>query len=676
MKERPEYPGKNNHILVHSVDELKRILDREFQYIAWDTETSSLSPEDGELVGFSFAFDSTEGYYVPLSHYMGDNLPKEALDCFYETLLKAKMTFVYNMRFDFRWMEYQGYDMSKVRYYDVAVGVWLSDTNVKFPSLKQAEKQFLGWVPSTFEEVLGEATSFRFLDPEDAYQYAATDAEGTFGVCNATIKFFKEAKIAGKLENESLYPLMKYEEEKLKIDMDYLRLCIEEETQRLYEIQQEIYKIFGYQIKLNSNKQLGEALQQLGIHTGVYTKTGLMKTDIKTLERVNITNPHPVLGMIIEQSQINKSLSSYFESLLKESERMDGWARFSYLSNNVPTGRLSCGSDKKNPFFTHINIQSAPKPHPQNWYVHDYIGQEVRDGEFVILDWLFSTERRSHRVIEGFNQKNNFRSVFVAEDDEYWLSCDYSGEELRIIANLTHEPNWVNTFLTGGDLHKSMAISMWGVENYDKEKRKKAKILNFGMAYGMSGYSLAQKFGVTVEEGEDIVSRFWKAAPRIKEFQNRCVKRARKTGVVYNYFGLPRRVKYYLSSSDPKQRAFGVRTVNNTVIQSMGACVLKLAFVKLWKNLLGKEEYKDVVRFQNTVHDEINFVVKKDRFQEVLNIVYNNMRTEVPGWRVPLEVGVDIGTKWGATFPFKMKEDGMIIPDWEEIEVETTESGS
>ena len=138
-----------------------------------------------------------------------------------------------------------------------------------------------------------------------------------------------------------------------------------------------------------------------------------------------------------------------------------------------------------------------------------------------------------------------------------------SAQELRAISNVTGEPGWVNTFLSGGDLHKNMAVSMWGAENYDKEKRKRAKVLNFGMSYGMSGYSLSQKFNVSVEEGEEIVAKFWKAAPRIKEYQTRCVKMARKNGTVYNYFGLPRRVKFYFDSPDPKRRAFGTRTVNN-----------------------------------------------------------------------------------------------------------------
>ena len=128
------------------------------------------------------------------------------------------------------------------------------------------------------------------------------------------------------------------------------------------------------------------------------------------------------------------------------------------------------------------------------------------------------------------------------------------------------------------------------------------RLVNFGMAYGMSGYSLAEKFNVTVEEGEDIVRRFWAAAPRIKDFQTKCVRRGRKEGTVYNYFGRPRRVRYWFKSQEGKQRAFGARTVNNTLIQSIGAELLRISMIKLWKNLYNHDDWKDKARFLNTIH--------------------------------------------------------------------------
>lgn len=243
-------------------------------------------------------------------------------------------------------------------------------------------------------------------------------------------------------------------------------------------------------------------------------------------------------------------------------------------------------------------------------------------------------------------------------------------QELRVIANLTGQPEWVHTFLSDGDMHRTTAEAIWGKENYNKHYRKLAKTINFGIAYGMSGYSLAQRIGVSPEEGEEIITKYWKANNKQKAFNNMCVRIARKTGTIHNYFGLPRRVRFYLNSSDPKMRAFGIRTVNNTVIQSFGAGLLKMSMVKLWK-YLGNPEYYKFMRFQNTIHDEINFAVKKDKIMEAALIVRKCMGVKFPNLPVPFITGCDIGNRWGSTFPFKWDKDAdgndILVPDDEEV---------
>ena len=152
-KPQLQYPRELNHVLVDSLDKLTQIFsENEGKYIAWDTETSSLDPTVGTIVGFSFAYDDKTGYYVPLRHKPGGNIedPEKALDLFYNHLLKAKVSFLYNARFDLRFMEYQGYDMGCLKFYDVYIGAWLADTNNKNMSLKANEKHFLGWDPDTF----------------------------------------------------------------------------------------------------------------------------------------------------------------------------------------------------------------------------------------------------------------------------------------------------------------------------------------------------------------------------------------------------------------------------------------------------------------------------------------------------------------------------------------------
>lgn len=479
-KDNSRFPACNTHLLIRSLDILIETLkaNEDKKFMAWDTETSSLDPTEGFVVGFSFAFNPNTGYYVPVRHVNG-SLNREAMEIFYNFMKKfIKMNFLANVRFDMRFFEYSGFDMSEIPYFDVLQAIWLADTNKKMPSLKWAEKHFLGWNPMTFGEALGDNTNFYYVDPGDAYPYACADAEGTFAMAQVAIKFYKEAKLAGKVDNDSLYPIMKFEDTPSMIDTEYLGQCLESETRRLAELDQKIYQMIGYQIKINSSKQLGDALQSMGINTGKFTAKGQMKVDIKTLESVNVNDEYPLISLIIERSRTFKSINSYISTLKEQAEKNGGKLRFSYLTTQVPTGRLACGADKKNNYFAHINVQSIPKPHPMDWYVHEYHdGDPLCEGDVVILGWRFSIVEKSDKIIEGFSQKVNLRSAFIVKEDEYWLSCDYSGEELRIIANYTNEPNWVNTFLSGGDLHKQMAIAMWGEENYDKEKRKKAKVL-------------------------------------------------------------------------------------------------------------------------------------------------------------------------------------------------------
>lgn len=173
VEPREDWDKDFNFVLIRSIEELKK-LDVEHKFVAWDTETSGLNPDIDWLVGFSFSFDGKTGYYVPVKH---DDiaLGKEAMDIFHSILRKAGTQFLYNCRFDQRFFEAAGYSLEGLRYYDVMNAIWLADTNVLMPNLKASERRFLGWIPKTFSETLGEATTFQHVPAEDAYKYACLD---------------------------------------------------------------------------------------------------------------------------------------------------------------------------------------------------------------------------------------------------------------------------------------------------------------------------------------------------------------------------------------------------------------------------------------------------------------------------------------------------------------------
>ena len=193
VEPREDWDKDFNFVLIRSIEELKK-LDVEHKFVAWDTETSGLNPDIDWLVGFSFSFDGLTGYYVPVKH---DDiaLGKEALDIFFSILSKAGTQFLYNCRFDQRFFEAAGYSLEGLRYYDVMNAIWLADTNVLMPSLKASERRFLGWIPKTFSETLGDATTFQHVPAEDAYKYACLAEDELVMMGNMSTKRICEIEV-------------------------------------------------------------------------------------------------------------------------------------------------------------------------------------------------------------------------------------------------------------------------------------------------------------------------------------------------------------------------------------------------------------------------------------------------------------------------------------------------
>ena len=343
VEPREDWDKDFNFVLIRSIEELKK-LDVEHKFVAWDTETSGLNPDIDWLVGFSFSFDGKTGYYVPVKH---DDiaLGKEALDIFHSILRKAGTQFLYNCRFDQRFFEAAGYSLEGLRYYDVMNAIWLADTNVLMPNLKASERRFLGWIPKTFSETLGEATTFQHVPAEDAYKYAITDALGTYHLALISNQFYKESYPASKYDNDALYPMMRLENTPQRLDLEYLKsLCSSVET-RIDESLQQVYQLAGCTFNVNSPAQFGKImLERFGVDTGVRTPTGAMKADLKTLEAWMVKHGSKAspevkefLSAYKEYKKTVKFKSSYLDKYIKAAEDADTFPiRFSYKFQSVP----------------------------------------------------------------------------------------------------------------------------------------------------------------------------------------------------------------------------------------------------------------------------------------------------------------------------------------------------
>lgn len=670
------------HHLIKSYEELKEFYDTKFipnSFFAWDTETTSLNPEQGDktgdliegrIVGFSFTQNGKDGYYVPVCH-PDYALGYKSLKVLYAMISKSKLNLLYNARFDMRFLEHMTpekydykpeenekiypFDLSNAKYFDVQCSVWLADTNIPMPSLKKSEKHFLGWEPPTFAETTGGEANFGFMPAEQGYRYASIDALGTYHLFFKTEKFYTEAAAAGKLDNESLYPIMKLENTPVYVDHEYLKSMRGDILDHLKELKQYLYDSVGQEYNINSGRELVQVFQQLGIDTGKRTKTGVMETNIKTIENYLVAHgDNEYLRKLIEYKKLLKFDNSYLEKLIEISssdEVKKHPIRFCYFTCRVPTGRLACGTDGKNKFFSPVNFQSLPKPHSHNYHTH-IATQEQIDNKEDLCGYIFDDNPEgSLGLVEGQDPHLNVRKAFHGTKDEVVVSVDMKAEELRLVANVFKEQTWIKAFTTGQDVHKLTACKIFGEENYCKEKRKKAKVASFGILYGSSAYGFHNSFpDMSLEECEKFMEDFKNALPNIEAGQKNAVRFAKKNGFVKTYFGRPRRVKYYMENPDRSMRGYGERTCKNTVIQGCAGDALKLMLIRLWKDLFTK--YPEV-KWIGTIHDEINYLVPKRLLKEVVPIIMNSQRIQLPDWPVSLDPDLSIGKSFGELIPFE-----------------------
>ena len=684
-----------NFLLIESMKDLEEAFKDWIpgkSFMSWDTETNDLDPENLELVGYSFSLDGKTAYYVPIYHYnYENNLGEPAVEFLVKKLKEAKRVFVFNLKFDARVIEYRGYkerkeeldkirwlfakyDLSDVNFYDVAVPCWLADTNIKLPSLKWSALHFLGYDMMHFDEVIEEAGNFFYLNPSentDTTFYAASDALCTFLLVPVTMKYFKEAGMAAQLDNKILYPLMHCEHEKLWLDGDLIKKMSVEVSEQVDDLERQIYDEFGMHLNLNSTTQVSQAFERLGIDTGQRTATGLMKTGMSDLEQLpdEIQNKYPALKKFVEYKKLFKLNSTYISALEKEYDKR-GFLRGAYKTQQVPTGRFAAGKDSKNTFFSPINLQALPKPHVKMYDVFDLGDKNLfskKDNVLFGYKFVMSKydEDGNHIIpeddnyigwAEGMDPKNNIRACITPKlyedsgDDEFaYVAVDYAAQELRIPANLSREPVWVDAFVSGGDVHKSTAISIWGKEKYNKDYRKMAKVANFQILYGAKADSFADDpmFNMTMAEAEEFYNDYVRALPTLFQWEDRLKRRGRRDGFVKTYFGRPRRVRGYFDNGN---HAFANRTIVNTVVQGTASDMLKIVLCKLWSKLLNNPEYREDVAWRVTIHDEIGYCVRTSKAEEIVQIIEELMTVKLPEFPVTIAVEASIGWSMGGVF--------------------------
>lgn len=633
------------------------------------------------------------------------------------------------------------YDMSKVNVLDTQAMVYLVDTNIKYPSLKSSEEWYLGWRGASFEQTVSKAEdpraitvtidkktgeqkiknmNFFYLTPDEAYEYAAVDALGTYLLGIKLQPFLKEAHISGMLDVQCLMPLTRFENELTLIDVDRLKNYSHKLSTKIKEVQDRCWRTAGREFNLGSSKDCNEVLKSLHISTGVTTKRGEMSTSKDSIQKCLALLPEnsPSRQFLIDLTNYGtytKQKSSYMDNIIEmceSNQHHKNRLRFSYKTCEVPSGRLAAGGDKKNQFFASVNIQNITKPHVANHYcikeecVKEYYPEVIeaidKSGtreeastplryidmdkiqslcndnnvdinslnltgtrwSYRIMDWVFSEEPWlipgvEEYVVEGFNQDLNIRSAFLPDDNYFWVSLDFNAEEIRIPALWSKEPAWVDAFKHNKDVHKATAAAIWGEENYDKDKRKKAKGANFGILYGMTARNFSERFNMTYAEAEEFVNQFKSGLPTLFRWVGAVEKAGEQNGYVKTYFGRPRRLRSWFNTGEWKWVNFAKRTAVNTMIQGTGADILKIVMIDLFNKFYNCNPPRtSVVRFKSTIHDEINYQIYKDKehnfkmLKDYVKAVMKVMRVRLPDWEFPMEVGLSFGNRWGQSVDF------------------------
>ena len=681
-----------------------------------------------ELTKYIFD-DINNKYFYTTEITYNDSLGEEAVDIFYNAI-KGKIVYMFNARYDIRVFEKYGfiennismeerdqkhiykYDMSPshCNIVDVQALIFDTDTNVPYPALKKSEDYFLGWRGTSFSDTVGsdEGKTFYNLKPIEGYEYAATDALGTYLLAknNYIVNLFNESYNANKYKNVGLkcsamldtsflYPLKLMEDEYTIIDTKRLSEYSDYYTKEIDKLEQRLYSIAGEVFNIGSPKQKSEVLKKLGITTyeydgsPAYNLRGELKAD---KEHINITieklklEPGDVkrefMEGLLKYANLTKQRGTYVDAFIKMANESSykGKLRFGYKTMVVPSGRLAAGGDKKNHYTSETNIQNVPKPKGtmvyyvryddlikvkpelEGMYDNDF-EEYILDGEYTyrILKWVFKESIWNlgieEKKIEGFEQKLNMRSTFCADPDKLWVSCDFSAQELRLAALLSGEPGWTKTFANDGDLHEYMAKQIWDPAEYDKGKRKKAKKVNFGILYGMTARNFSNDFNISMEEAQDIVDRYKAGAKKLFDWVEREENQARTQGTVYTMFGRPRRLGWYLSPERSySMQQFGLRSTANTIIQGSGGDILKMSFINIYNLFFSNPETRNInrkqIKFINTVHDEINYNVSKKNIYKLVPMILSCMRMWFPDWQFPMKVGLAISSRWGTNIDF------------------------
>ena len=569
------------------------------EILAIDTETTGTDAMRAELVGVSFSDTENRAYYVPVPPEREEALKiVNELRPLYEN--KQSLKVGQNIK----------YDMIVLQNYGVKVSGPLFDTMLAHyvlqPELRHnmdyLAEIYLNYQTIHIDELIGPKgkgqKTMRDLPPAEVYRYACEDADVTLKLKNVLEQELKAQhmdRLFYEVEMPLVPVLVHIETNGVRLDTTSLQQVSQSLTARLQEIEQAIYQQAGETFNISSPKQVGELLfDRLKLtNKPKKTRTGQYVTSEEVLE--SLRNRHCIVGQILDYRGLKKLLSTYVDALPQLINPRTGRIHTSFNQAVTATGRLS----SSNP-----NLQNIP--------VRDDEGKEIR-------------------------------KAFIPDEECEFFSADYSQIELRIMAHLSEDPNMIEAFVEGHDIHAATAAKIYKLplEEVTSDMRRKAKTANFGIIYGISVFGLAERMGVSRQEAKELIDGYFETYPGVKAYMDRIIEVAREQGYVETIFQRKRFLPD-INSRNATTRGYAERNAINAPIQGSAADIIKVAMVRIYQRF---QAYNLKAKMILQVHDELNFSVPKSEKELVQKIVIEEMEHAYP-MRVPLRADCGWGKNW------------------------------
>ena len=600
--------SKKNYKTVFSIDDISDFvnnLERARLFVI-DTETTSVNPMQARLVGLSFSSKPDEAFYIPCGHdYPGVPEQPDLADVL--NLLKPVLEnpgikkIGQNIKYDWIVLARHGINLAGVMF-DTMLASYLLNPSKRAHNLDQIALDFLDHRTITYKEVTGgkgkKGSCFSNVPIEKAGSYACEDADITLMAYDALKPMLKEAhleELFEKVEMPLVPVLMKMEMTGIGIDKEKLHSLSKSFEHQLEGLEGRIFAIAGEEFNINSSQQLGWILFEklkLPVQKKTKKKTGY-STDVDVL--TTLAEQHELPAIILRYRSLSKLKSTYTDALLELIHPETGRIHTSFNQTITATGRLS-SSDP--------NLQNIP--------VRTDDGREIRKAFIPKKGWLI-------------------------------LSADYSQIELRILAHYSNDQILIKAFQDDEDIHTRTAAEVFQVfpSFITPELRQQAKVINFGIVYGMSSYGLSKELGISRKMATTYIENYFARYKGVKEFIDRAIEDAKKTKKTSTLLGRIRLLPD-INSPNKNVREFAERTAVNTPIQGSAADLIKVAMINV-DSALRDRNFKAAMLL--SVHDEIVFEAPPDEIDLVQKLVKNIMEG-IWDLKVPLKVNIACGTNW------------------------------